>query len=303
MMPDALTELFRTLRLRGAVYYARDFSSPWGIRFPARPHAQFHVALGGSCHVEAAGQSLVLKENEVVLFPTGIPHLISDGGESVREGREVVQAIMAGGSPFPGEVPSVRLLSGHFEFDRQGKHPVITALPPLTHAALASEMDAGLFAALFPMLAAEAGSGRPGTQALMERLAEIFLVQLLRAHFRASSSHVGILGAMFDPKLGAALAAIHTRWHQPLSVDDLAKMAGMSRSAFAERFKRVTETSPIAYLAQWRLLKSRQLLEEDELSITQIAEACGHLSTEEFSRAFKRAFGVSPSKLRTPPAA
>ena len=300
MIPDAFTELLRTLRLRGAVYYAHDFSSPWGVRFPARPHAQFHVALGGRCHVEADGQSLVLKENEVVLFPTGIAHLISDGGGSAREGREVVQAIMAGGSPFPGEAPSVRLLSGHFEFDRSGRHPVVTALPRLTHVALSGETDAGFFAALYPLLAAETVAGRPGAQALVERLAEIFLVQLLRAHFRVPASHASTLGAMFDPQLGAAMAAVHTRWGQPLTVGSLAKAAGMSRSAFAEHFRRVAGMSPIAYLAQWRLLKARQLLAEDELSVAQVAERCGHLSTEGFSRAFKRAFGVSPSKFRPP---
>ena len=59
-MADPFAELFRTLRVKGTVYFAQDFSPPWGMRMPPRPHAQFHLALTGSCQVEVSGQASCL---------------------------------------------------------------------------------------------------------------------------------------------------------------------------------------------------------------------------------------------------
>ena len=133
-MSDPLAELFRTLRVRSAVYFAQDFASPWGMRLPARPYVQFHVALAGGCRVEWDAGQRELVANEVVLFPNGAAHHVSDGGGSeLRDGREVVQAIRRGETPFPGANPDVRLLSGHFEFDRAARHPLLRDLPEMVH--------------------------------------------------------------------------------------------------------------------------------------------------------------------------
>ncbi len=299
-MSDPFAELFRLLRVRSAVYFAQDFASPWGMALPRRPYVQFHVALAGECRVEWSDGALTLSAREVVLFPNGAAHTLSDGnGGPPRDGREIVQAIRRGETPFPGTPPDVRLLSGHFEFDRAAKHPLLRDLPDTVHVSAPEGFDAPLYRALEPLISEEAASRQPGAETIVERLAEIFLVQVLRAHFGDQSGPRGLLGALFDARLGAAVAAIHSRWAEPLTLEEIARAAGMSRSAFAATFVTTTGVTPMAYLAEWRLLKGRELLADRALSIAQIAAACGHRSTEGFSRAFRRLYGQSPKAMRS----
>ena len=298
-MADTIAGLFRTLRLKSAVYFAQDFSPPWGMRLPSRPHAQFHVALAGGCAVEMENRSLTMKPHDVVLFPTGAPHAVLDGlGGSARDGREIVQAIRSGGEPFAGPKPSVRLLSGHFEFDRDARHPLVMSLPEIIHVSSEGGLNAVLFENLYPLLSIEAAAQRPGAETIVERLAEIFLVQILRTHFGGAGAPAGLMAAMFDSRLSAAIALMHQRWKDPLTVLDMAQAAGMSRSAFAAAFKTTTQISPMSYLSRWRLLKGREMLSDSRVSVARIAEACGHESTEGFSRAFKRVYGMSPKDMR-----
>lgn len=298
-MSDPFAELFRTLRVRSAVYFAQDFAAPWGMSLPRRPYIQFHVALAGAFRVDWVAGALDLSEHEVVLFPNGSPHSISDGsGSPLRDGRDVVQAIQRGETPFPGDAPQARILSGHFEFDREAQHPLLRHLPEMVHVAAPEGFEVPLYQALEQLISVEAASRRPGAQSIVERLAEIFLIQILRVHFGKQGSSLGLLGAMFDARLGAGVTEIHSRWAEPLTLEDIAKAAGMSRSAFAASFAATAGITPIAYLAQWRLLKGRQLLADRNLSVAQVAAACGHLSTEGFSRAFRRFYGQSPKTFR-----
>lgn len=299
-MSDPFAELFRTLRVRGAVYAAQDFSAPWGMALPKRDYVQFHVALAGCCVVRHDAGELTLADREVVLFPNGSPHVVSDGsGGPVRDARLVVEAMQRGEKPFPGELASVRLLFGHFEFDRAARHPVLRNLPDVIHVAVPDGYEARLYEALAPLLSSEAESREPGSETIVERLAEIFLVRVLRAHFRAAAPGPSLLNAIFDPRLSAGIALIHTRWAEPLTLADLAKAAGMSRSTFAAAFRQATQITPMSYLAEWRLVKGRELLADQTRSIAQVAAACGHRSTEGFSRAFTRFYGQSPTSMRT----
>ena len=298
-MSDPIAKLFRTLRLKSVVYFAHDFSPPWGMQVPARPNAQFHVALAGGCTIEAEHRSLRMKQHDAVLFPTGLAHALLDGtGGATRNGRDVVLAIKVGGDPFPGQHPTIRLLSGHFEFDRGALHPLLTALPDLIHVTGKDHLNLALFDHLYPLLSIEAASRKPGAETIVERLAEVFLVQLLRAHFDRAYAPPGLWAAMFDPQMSAAVTVMHERWQEPLTVRDIAQAAGMSRSAFAAAFKNMTQISPMTYLGRWRLLKGREMVTEGRMSIARIAEACGHQSTEGFSRAFKRVYGMSPKASR-----
>ncbi len=170
-MSDPFAELFRLLRVRSAVYFAQDFASPWGMALPRRPYVQFHVALAGECRVEWSDGALTLSAREVVLFPNGAAHTLSDGnGGPPRDGREIVQAIRRGETPFPGTPPDVRLLSGHFEFDRAAKHPLLRDLPDTVHVSAPEGFDAPLYRALEPLISEEAASRQPGAETIVERL-------------------------------------------------------------------------------------------------------------------------------------
>ncbi|WP_148862223.1 AraC family transcriptional regulator [Marinobacter fonticola] len=99
------------------------------------------------------------------------------------------------------------------------------------------------------------------------------------------------------------LTQMHTDFTRELAVEDLARQANMSLSTFHQHFKQVTQSSPLQYLKRLRLLKARMLLSHDDLNVSQAAAETGYRSVHQFSRDYKRYFGVSPVKDRRPESA
>lgn len=305
----AFDALFQALRIKGVVYYAQDFHGDWAMRFLHTVHARIHVVLWGRCWLQIGGQTLALRANDLVLMPEGVEHVLGHGDPAqaalAPDARDIGRMIRAGTLPADAE-RSARLISGHFEFDPQVRGLLVKSLPTLIRTRARTGANRELVHALPSFMAAELRNRRPGSAVIVERLAEIFLVQVVRAHFEAAqpvAQTPSLMAAFFEPRLNAGLNLMHTRCHEPLTLAQIASEAGMSRSAFAQRFKATTGEMPMAHLAEWRLLKATQLLAGSDQSIAQVAAACGHRSTEGFSRAFKRRHGQSPAQWRATAAA
>ncbi|BES72234.1 AraC family transcriptional regulator [Marinobacter nanhaiticus D15-8W] len=99
------------------------------------------------------------------------------------------------------------------------------------------------------------------------------------------------------------LTQMHRDFTGELSVDDLAREANMSPSTFHQHFKQITQSSPLQYVKRLRLLKARMLLSHDDLNVNQAASETGYRSVHQFSRDYKRYFGVSPVNDRRPDSA
>jgi AraC-like DNA-binding protein len=241
-----------------------------------------------------------LREEDVLLLPTGTAHIISDGGgQPARDARAVYRDLCERREPFPGDGPGVRLLSGHFAFDHMAKKLLLPHLPDVLHMSAREDQGPRSRSVLSTLLRDEIEARRPGTEIITERLAEIFLVQTIRDRLPDDKPRRDLLAAVLDPRLSAPIAMIHACYHEPLTLEEIARRTGMSRSSLAEKFKALTSFTPMSYLAAWRMLRARELLGDPTLSIGQIAVACGHRSAEGFSRAYKRAYGISPSSARS----
>lgn len=94
------------------------------------------------------------------------------------------------------------------------------------------------------------------------------------------------------------LTDIHQRFEVAISVEDMADKASMSVSAFHKHFKAVTQSAPLQYLKQLRLIKARLLLVGDSIQVGQVASRVGYRSIHQFSRDYKSYFGRSPSQDR-----
>jgi AraC-like DNA-binding protein len=129
-------------------------------------------------------------------------------------------------------------------------------------------------------------------------LPELVLIEVLRSHLATAPGVAdGFLAALRDPVLGPALALLHSSPERKWTVADLAVNAHVSRSLLDERFRHVLGRSPIRYLTEWRMHVAEGLL-ESESSVLSVARRVGYDSEEAFSRAFKRAHGLSPSHWR-----
>ena len=148
-------------------------------------------------------------------------------------------------------------------------------------------------------LAAEAGALQPGGEAAITRLADILVIQVIRAWLaRDPAAPTGWLGVLRDERIGRALALIHRDPARAWTVAALASEVAMSRSAFAARFAALVGEPPMRYVARWRMLAAHTRLREDGASLGELAERLGYQSEAAFSRAFKRIMGVPPGAAR-----
>ena len=140
----------------------------------------------------------------------------------------------------------------------------------------------------------------PGSEAATNRLAEVLFIQTLRAHLALAGDGCrrGWLRAIFDPQIGTALSSIHEDVKVPSTVESLAASAGMSRSAFAARFRQLLGQTPLAYVTDWRMQKAILLLQQGDKKLADIAQSVGYESDAAFSKAFKRVLGRAPGEYR-----
>jgi AraC-like DNA-binding protein len=298
---DALSDILRLVRLSGCVYFQSGFTAPWGMSMDAGLYAQFHVVVRGACWLTVGDDRRRLEAGDVVVLARGAAHTLSDDPESPSIlGLQVLDAVLAGRPAFAvteGQAETL-LLCGHFEFDRAVAHPLIGELPDVIHVRGMESRQPGWLDWVAPVLIGETGSGRPGAESIVDRLAEVLLIQVLRAHLLEHQPEWGFLAAIMDRRVNSALKVIHAGAGDDLKLTEIARAAGMSRSGLAGRFKGIMGEAPMAYLARWRMLQARDLLSTTRLSLGDVAEQVGYGSEAAFSRAFRRAFAETPGAFR-----
>ncbi len=298
-MDDVLSDLFRLIKLKSCVYFLRDFWSPWGMQIGGTGFAQFHVVTRGQCVVEAAGTCRDVVAGDVLLFPRGDAHVLADRpGRAATPGAAVMASLRSESPCFAAGARPTELICGHFEYRGEVGHPLIAQLPGMVHVPAFDSLSPGAIDSILPLLIREMKSAGPGGTSVVERLAEVLLVQVLRLHYQANPQPKGFWAGLADPKLARAIQAVHSGCGDRLTLEGLAAAAGMSRSAFALRFKDTVGLSPIDYLTKWRMLKAGELLQRGELSLAGVAREVGYDSEISFGRAFKREFALSPGEYR-----
>jgi transcriptional regulator GlxA family with amidase domain len=152
--------------------------------------------------------------------------------------------------------------------------------------------------------AQQLSEGHHASSSVMARLSELLFVEAVRAYSESQAVHEKHwLHGLKDQYVGRALAALHDRLAHSWSVADMAEVAGLSRSAFVERFTAAMGTPPMQYLAKSRMMLAKELLGERQKSISQVATAVGYEAEAAFNRAFKREFGLPPARWRDQQAA
>jgi AraC-like DNA-binding protein len=182
----------------------------------------------------------------------------------------------------------VRALVGHCRFDTPASDLLVSLLPEMIHVSGHSRLIA-----LVPVIHEETRADRPGREMILERLLEVLLIEALRSG-PATALPPGLLRGLSDPQLASALRRIHAEAGGALSVSDLAKEAGMSRSSFFERFRKEIGRAPLEYVTDWRMAVAKTLLRQGRLNNTEIALRVGYGSASAFGLAFMRHEGLSP---------
>lgn len=315
---DAFSEILSGVKLSGAVFFAAEFSAPWGFTMPGSsvmtarlaPGAShiilYHLLLEGRSIVETLnGEQIRLEAGDIVVFPHGDSHHMSSGKEAVRpfpnygisakvKARDL-SPLHAGGG---GEVS--RFVCGYMTCDPHLCGPILNGLPAVLNVNIRSDRSGQWLESSILHLLEEAASGRVGSEAMLAKLSEALFVDTLRRYVSGlSEQQTGWLAGTRDPIVGKSLALLHSRVAHPWTIADLADEVGISRSALVERFTRYLSEPPMAYLTRWRLQLAAQSLEKTSRGVADIAAAVGYESEAAFNRAFKREFGQPPGRYRS----
>ena len=315
--PDVLSDVLRSVRLTGAIYFDFELSSPWVAEAPpsreiaatVMPGAQrvieYHLVARGACwgHL-VGGEPIRLREVDLIIFPQGDPHVLAsepglraapDMSLFVRQTTALPLVFEAGG----GGPDRTRIVCCFLGCDERPFNPLLTALPKVIHLARAGEDAAsGWVTTLLNIAVRESGTARAGRDNVLARLSELRFVEAIRRYIESlPSAQTGWLAGLRDPVVGQALAALHADPVHAWTVERLAHHVGVSRSVLADRFAEMVGETPMQYLALWRMqLASRRLLEGG--AVAAVAAAVGYESEAAFSRAFKKLVGESPATWR-----
>ncbi|MDQ1079616.1 AraC family transcriptional regulator [Pseudoroseomonas cervicalis] len=297
---DPLSEVLAALGARSARHTRLEAAGDWALSFPARARLKFVAQLRGACWIRVEGQPpLALAEGDTFL--------LGDIAYSVASHPELTPAE---GAPLYANGQSVARLGGAesvaigggIAFAAGAAGFLLEALPRFLHLPRQDPAAASV-THILRLLEAEAAQeeARPGGALVRDRLAEILLVEAIRAHIAGLGEALpGWVGALRDRRIAAALRLLHGDLAHPWTVGELAARTGMSRSAFAALFTRKVGRPPLDYLAQWRMLLARRLLDQGGLPVSEIAARVGYASPSAFGHAFSRRLGHTPRRGALP---
>lgn len=311
---DALSEVLRVVRLSGGLFLEAEFTAPWcvlsqvgpedcGPRITPPAHiVAYHVVTAGRLEVQVddapptavqAGQIVMLPRNDVHRLASGpgLKPVSSDG---------LVQAAADGGLArlrHGGGGEATRIVCGYLGSETAWI-PLLAALPRILTLDIRDSGGAWIESSV-RFAAAELTAGHTGSASVIARLSELLFAETVRRYVGSlPDGQRGWLAGLRDPVVGRALACLHERPAHPWTTEDLAREAGLSRSAFADRFTELIGAPPMRYLGGWRMELAARALRDGGLPIAKIAYEVGYESEAAFNRAFKRAFGQPPAAWR-----
>ncbi|MBB5058771.1 AraC-like DNA-binding protein [Granulicella aggregans] len=261
---DRLSPFFSNFTLSAKVFFSGHLCGT-SSDHATRSVGHLHVLRSGVLNIlNKTGEPTVIREPTVLLYARPGEHTFRT------EGAEIVCAFV--------------------DFGAGTLNPLLAALPSLLTVPLSAV--SGL-APTVDLLFSEAFDQRDGRQAAVDRLAEYFMLLLLRSAIDSQLVQGGIVAALSDKHLSRALAEIHHAPERDWSLEELAHVAGMSRARFAARFLATMGKTPFEYLSLWRIGVAQSLLKKGE-PLKMIAPSVGYASAGALSRSFSLRVGQPP---------
>ena len=296
---DPLSDVLSLLKPHAYGAGGFDLGGDWSVRFGAHDGIKCYALVSGACCLVLDGiaEPLRLTAGDCVLLPSGRPfRLAKDLGLEPISFHVLLSGERHGGIAVLNGGGDTMILGGHLAFTGAHAEILLDAMPPVVH--LREDADKAALRWALDRMRHELIETRPGGALIAQHLAQMMLVQALRLYLAegVGRSSVGWLFALADPRMAAALGAVHADPGARWTLEALAERAGMSRSSFSQTFKAAVGTSPIAYLTRWRMLLAGDRLAGGAEPVSVIALSLGYESESAFSTAFKRLMGCAPRR-------
>ena len=302
---DVLAEIMALLRTKGHLYGRIELTAPFGLEFPGGKGICLIVTRGSCLLGVDRHPPVALAGGDFIFLPAPRTYSLRDKPKArLRSALEVTteeafhrsRLITHGGGGAPASV-----VAGCFTFASPDSELLIKHLPPIIHLPASAPEATPWFQSTLQLIAAETAQDRPGSAAIVDRLAEVLFVQAMRIRIQSSnlSGNPSWLRALADPQIGEALSLMHAEPGRAWTVPALARGVSLSRSAFAARFRELVGETPLDHLTQWRMVRAAgMILENPSTKLAAVASSVGYASESSFGKVFRRVMGVSPGEYR-----
>lgn len=298
---DALSAILEATKLEGVVYEKLELCGSWGIDVAQDNFSQYWRLIQGSCLLGLPdGQIFEMKEGDLAFIPHGSSHWIASDEKSFRiSATEFTKARQTGVPVFSGNGQQTTIIGGHFLFDdKQQLHPFLKDLPQIINVTKFETAYQLMLDHTAQMMHSELNKEQPGASVILRAMAQILFIFIIRSYIEQSQTENNFLSALTDIRISKVLKVIHQSPENDWTMESLAAEAGMSRSVFFNRFKRLVGETPSGYLTNWRIRKAKELLLTGNKNIDEVAANVGYQSEAAFNRIFKSKTGKTPALYR-----
>jgi len=279
---EVLSDILRSMRVEGSVYFCDHLDAPWSMEFEDTETASFHLVRRGECWVMSGDLTECMGPGDLVFIEPGRNHVLA--------------------SHPPGKDPSsggagTLLLCGYCKYAGETGTPLMDVLPSLTIVREEELLKHPWLKSTLDQLSREYMSQQPGAELVVNKLTEIVLVELIRINFGRTDQSKFIV-ALSDPRIAKSLQHLHNNPETTWTLEKMAEDIGMSRAAFAKRFKELVGQPMFEYLTKLRIQRAKELLKDTQLRLYEVASRVGYESDLAFTKTFKKHTGTTPTRYR-----
>ncbi len=279
---EVLSDILRSMRVQGSVYFCDYLQAPWSMDFKDTSSASFHLVRRGECWVMSGDLVECLGPGDLVFIEPGRDHML---------------ASQPPGQDSPPSGAGTLLLCGYCDFIQETGTPLLDVFPSLTIVREEELLKHPWLKSTLDQLSTEYMSQQPGAELVVNKLTEVVLVELIRINFgRGEQSR--FIAALSDKRIEKALQHLHNSPQIPWTLEKMGEEIGMSRAAFAKRFKELVGQPMFEYLTLLRVQRARELLQETNLRLYEVASQVGYESDLAFAKTFKKYTGTTPTRYR-----
>jgi AraC-like DNA-binding protein/mannose-6-phosphate isomerase-like protein (cupin superfamily) len=291
---DVLSQVLALVRLKGETVFTGALDDPGLV--VDEGVSRFYFVETGRIWLTIAGlnePALLMEQGDLVLIPHGHAHGLSTTQPTAKivsraQSEEPMRNTLAANQI------DVRYIGGLFRFDGGKLPPILASLPPVIHVPAGPSGTPAWLQAISHFLLHEANQLQPGAELMVSRLIDLLVIRALRTWSSSAPGRLGFIAGLGDDRIAHALAALHAAPYKAWTVPELAAIASMSRSSFADHFSATVGEAPLRYLTRWRLHLASEMLSAGNMRVSEVAERVGYASDAAFSRAYKSCFGHSP---------
>lgn len=298
---DPLSDVLSLIKPVTYVTAGLSAGGAWSLYIPKHEGIKSYSVVTGECWLSLDGceEPIRLREGNCLLLPDGRPFVLASNlSMTPTDVSELLSKVgryngilqVNPGSDF-------FLIGSHFSVEGDAGF-LLDVLPPVVM--LDNQLQKESMSWAVERMLCEMRDPQPGGTLIAQQTAYMLLVEALRLHLATDDVQrgPGWLFALADKRMRIAISCIHEEPERAWTLHELARFAGMSRTAFAQTFKNKVGTSPMEYLTRWRMTLAAKRIRETDETIATIAPAVGYQSNSAFSVAFKRQWGRSPKAYK-----